>query len=393
MKKIYVFLLLCALCLAGCDGGSEESGSAAERGKLEVSVETTLVTGAEFVRTRAYVGDISASKQVRVIPLATERILRFPWENGDFVRKGEVIAEIRNELSRKGFEALNAQVRNVDTQLQAAEREVSRLRSLYDSNLVTQQQYDQAQDGLKALLASKQQILATQEQTKLGLDYARVVAPIDGVVSMKSSEVGDLASSAMPLCVLLDMETLKVTINANEGDMQYLRVGQEVRMRFDAYPGEVVVAKVTRILPYVNTMSRTNTVEAEFENVKMEEIGQYRYKPGMFTRVEIELGRSQDIIVVPSRALLLEPELLEQQADGRVLRRVFVLQDDNTVLGKVVETGERSGGLVEVLKGLDIGERLVIRGHHSLRDGDKVRVRETQAPVVAQSDLEQVVEG
>ena len=161
--------------------------------------------------------------------------------------------------------------------------------------------------------------------------------------------------------------------------MPYLKLGQEVRLRFDAYPGEVTVAKITRIMPYVNTSSRTNTVEAEFPNVKNEQTRQYRFKPGMYSKADLSLDSTNDAIVVPPRALILAPELLEQQASGQKLRRAFVVNADNTVSARTVEAGERQGDTIEILSGLQVGDKLVIRGHHSLIDGDRVNIAQTSS--------------
>ena len=387
-RKISVLLATIAMFAAGaslmtgCEQQQPAASGAMSDEQEAVRVETVTVSTSSFTRKRAYVGNISAAKMVKVIPLANERILKYPWENGDFVQKGQVIAEIRNEVSKKGLEAMNAQIKSVDAQLKAAERELKRVQSMYESNIVSRQNLDQAQDGVTTLLATKQQLLATLEQTKLGLDYSRVLAPIDGVISNKNSEVGDIASSAMPLCILNDLETLKVTLNVKEEDTPYLRLGQDVRIRFDAFPGEdeVVVAKITRIMPYVNTATRTNTVEAEFPNKKLEKTGQYKYKPGMYSRAELSLETTDDAIMIPPVALILDPELLAEQKMGQSLRRVYVLKSDNTVQARVVEVGEYSDNMAEILRNeaggetrnLMPGDKLVVRGHHSLRDGEKV---------------------
>ena len=373
-KSLYILLILfVALTFSSCQQKDEESSGAMSDVVEDTAVQTYTVKTQSFTRVRAYVGNVSASKSVKVIPLASERILKYPWENGDFVKEGEVIAEIRNEVSKKGVDALNAQLRSIDAQLKAAERESARVKSMYESNIVSRQNYDQAMDGVTTLKATREQISANIQQSRMGLDYAKVVAPISGVVSQKNSEVGDIASSAMPLCVLLDLTTLKVTINVNEEDTSYLQLGQDVRLRFDAYPGEVIIAKITRILPYVNTTSRTNTIEAEFENVKNEVTGQYKFKPGMYTRAEISLKTTTDAIVVPPIALILEPELLAKQVTGETLRRVYVMKSDGTVESRVVKVGEQNGDIVQVYEGLNAGDKLIVRGQHSLRDGDKVR--------------------
>lgn len=371
LKAGILLALSLGLFMSGCQKEEESSGAMSET-VLDVAVETTTVTTTSFTRKRAYVGNVSAAKQVKVIPLATERILEFPWENGDFVEKDAVIALIRNEVSKKGLEAFNAQIRSVDAQLKAAQRELARVKSMYESNIVSRQQYDQASDGVTTLQATKQQLLATQEQTKLSLNYAKVIAPISGVISNKSAEVGDIASSAMPLCILNDMETLKVTLNVNEEDTPYLKLGKEISLRFDAYPGQEFTAHITRIMPYVNASSRTNTVEAEFKNERIASTNQYKFKPGMYSRAELSLETTNDAIVIPPKAAILDPELLAQQKLGQTLRRVYVLQPDMTAKAVDIEVGEYSGNVLEVLKGLKNGDKLIVRGQHALKDGDRV---------------------
>ena len=371
LKAGILLALSLGLFMSGCQKEEESSGAMSET-VLDVAVETTTVTTTSFTRKRAYVGNVSAAKQVKVIPLATERILEFPWENGDFVEKDAVIALIRNEVSKKGLEAFNAQIRSVDAQLKAAQRELARVKSMYESNIVSRQQYDQASDGVTTLQATKQQLLATQEQTKLSLNYAKVIAPISGVISNKSAEVGDIASSAMPLCILNDMETLKVTLNVNEEDTPYLKLGKEISLRFDAYPGQEFTAHITRIMPYVNASSRTNTVEAEFKNERIASTNQYKFKPGMYSRAERSLETTNDAIVIPPKAAILDPELLAKQKLGQTLRRVYVLQPDMTAKAVDIEVGEYSGNVLEVLKGLKNGDKLIVRGQHALKDGDRV---------------------
>ncbi|MBQ9394904.1 MAG: hypothetical protein IJU23_05240, partial [Proteobacteria bacterium] len=100
---------------------------------------------------------------------------------------------------------------------------------------------------------------------------------------------------------------------------------------------------------------------------------QYKYKPGMYSRAELSLETTNDAIVIPPMATILEPELLAKQVTGQRLRVVYVLKSDLTAERREIEIGEYSGDIVEVLSGLHAGDKLITRGHHSLKDGDKVR--------------------
>ena len=378
----FLIFLFVGMSLMGCEQAPKESGAMSDEA-AKIAVEVQTIGTSDFTRTRAYVGNVSASKSVKVIPLTSEQILKFDWENGEYIEKGEVVAEIRNSVSKKGIEALNAQMKSIDAQLGAAQRELKRVQSMYESNIVSRQQYDQAQDAVTTYQASKMQLQASLEQSRMGADYARVVAPISGVISQKNSEVGDVASSAMPLCVILQMNLLKVTLNVNEADVVHLSLDQKIKLRFAAYPGEVVTATIKRIMPYVNMTTRTNVVEAEFENICLHQVedkcvnGEYKYKPGMYVRAEVGLKTTENAVVVPPTALLLDPDLLASKVPGETKRRAFIVKDDMTVEARDVIVGEQNGNIIEILGGLKPGEKLVTRGQHSLRNGDRVTIKNT----------------
>ncbi|MBQ9395170.1 MAG: hypothetical protein IJU23_06580, partial [Proteobacteria bacterium] len=97
MRKLSVLAALILSCgIMGCQQEEQKSGAMSDE-VVQVAVEVTPVTTTSFTRTRAYVGNVTAWKQVKVIPLASERILEYPWENGDYVEQGAMIARIRNE--------------------------------------------------------------------------------------------------------------------------------------------------------------------------------------------------------------------------------------------------------------------------------------------------------
>jgi len=152
-------------------------------------------------------------------------------------------------------------------------------------------------------------------------------------------------------------------------------------LRVDAYPGEVFTARISKIMPFLQADTRTNTVEAIVTNPTDPETGLYRLKPGMYGRVELVLDRRQQVLSAPDRALLLEDDLLSQQNDGKRLRRVYVLGLDNTAEARVVEVGPSTGGRTEVISGLREDDQLIVRGHHGLKDGQKVRLPAQGKPV------------
>jgi len=170
----------------------------------------------------------------------------------------------------------------------------------------------------------------------------------------------------------MDISHLKAVLAIVEDDAPKIHLEQKVSLSLDAFPGEVFAGKVSAIVPYLDPLTRTNQVEVNLVNPKNDE-GEYKLKPGMFGHAKIVVSHRNNVLVAPEQAMLLDDRLLAQQKLGEMLRKAFVFKDGK-VEQRLVELGARKDSMLEVLKGLHVGEQLVIRGQHGLRDGQKVHV-------------------
>lgn len=328
-----------------------------------VDLETVLVYGAELL----------ASTEVKLFAQVLDRILSFPVEDGDFVEKGDVIALIRREGMDRGLEQIGAQLASLDVQIRNLESELERAKDLFAKGVATQQAFDQVKTTYESTLAQRKALAAGRGQLAVAASNAVVKAPISGVFANKMLEEGDIASPQMPLGRILVVDPLKVTLKLVESDVTRVRVGQDVVLDLDAWPGRTFTGRITRILPYLDTETRTNTVEVSIENPKDED-GEYELKPGMYGRARLVTDRRAGAIVAPEEALLLDTRLNVEP--GVLLRKAVVVGEDDTVDVRTVRLGTRDGARWEILEGLTEGDRLVVRGHHSLKDGQRVDVVE-----------------
>jgi len=115
-------------------------------------------------------------------------------------------------------------------------------------------------------------------------------------------------------------------------------------------------------------------VEVTLENPQDKKTGLREMKPGMFGRAELTVGRREQVLAAPEPALLLDNTLLKKQKEGEILRKAFVVDDQNVAKQRLVKLGARKGSYYEVLEGLAEGEKIVIRGQHGLKDGQKVKI-------------------
>jgi RND family efflux transporter MFP subunit len=183
-----------------------------------------------------------------------------------------------------------------------------------------------------------------------------------------------MAAPQIPLCRIISIDRLKVQLKLVEADVPKVHTGQEVKIHMDCCPGRPFTGKISRIYPYLNAQTRTNTVEVTLENPKDKKSGLRELKPGMFGKAELVVGRRDQVLAAPEPALLLDNTLLKEQKEGEILRKAFVVDAQNIARQRLVKLGARKGSYYEVLEGLAEGENIIIRGQHGLKDGQKVKI-------------------
>jgi multidrug efflux pump subunit AcrA (membrane-fusion protein) len=142
----------------------------------------------------------------------------------------------------------------------------------------------------------------------------------------------------------------------------------------DAYPKRSFRGEVSLVLPYLDQQTRTNTVEVAVDNPKDEKTHQRLLKPGMYGKAELVVERRTQVVVAPEQALLLDNQILDRQKPGETLRKAFVADKQGTAHKRILKLGARKGTIWQVLDGLREGERIVVRGQHGLKDGQRIEV-------------------
>jgi len=323
--------------IAGC-----ERKPAVERGpelpSARVGVE--VVEWAPHVAVEEVVGTVRARTRALVESKVTGRISRLEARLGQPVRAGEVVAV----LDVPEWAARVEQARAV---LSQADRELERFRELRRQSTVSPQEFDVVESRWRVAKAS-----LSEAETMMG--YARVEAPFDAVVSRKLADVGDLATPGRPLLELEAPGELRMEADVGEGLMEGLREGLELTVRFGA--GDLVVTgRVAEIAPVADPGSRTFLVKVDLPKVE-------GLRSGRFGRLSIPLAESRWMLV-PKRAV---------QRRGQ-LETVFVEREGRAVL-RLVRSGRSVGDRVELLSGVEAGERVVVSGMDGLVEGQRLEV-------------------
>lgn len=325
-----------ALLLTACGNDDKEKQPVAVADELP-QVEISTVAVEDVQQIKEYTANVEAENINNISPSSPNRIKSIAVEVGDNVRRGQTLVEM------DGANTTQAKIN-----LEQIEREYNRAVQLLDIGAGTQQSVDQ----LKA------QLDAARTQYDNLVENTRLVSPINGVVTARNYDPGDMTGSSPVLTVGQLTPTVKVMVNISESDMAMVKNGMPVSVSFDAFAGREFSGRIARIYPTVDPGTRTFTSEIAINNADG------AIKPGMFARVRLDLGTNLNV-VVPDRAVV------KQSGSGN--KYVYVYSNGKVSYNKV-ELGRRLGESYELLSGVADGDTVVISGQSRLADGVAVEL-------------------
>ncbi len=384
MKRFLFFAYVPAavLLIAACSGGGEAAKQATpEAARPPVAVEASLATAGILTEGIDVTGTLAPKFEVdvksEVIGLIRE-VYVTEWVR---VKKGEPLARIdireqeafvkRTEAALESAKSSELQARVADNRIR---RELERMKKLRENGLATQQALDDAVSEAEAsasrVEAAQAQVRAAEEdlnQVRTRLAKGRIVAPIDGIVSERRANVGDLVGEAganQLLFHIVDNRVLNLTVSVPSAEMGGLRQGQPLEFTTDALPGRTFRGTVMFINPAVSEADRSVRVIAEVINAAGE------LKGGLFVKGRIVTGRRDAVILVPREALL------GWDVVGRKAKLFIVAGDRAT--SREVRTGLTAEGGVEITAGLKPSEAYIVRGAFNVKEGDKLIIARKQ---------------
>jgi HlyD family secretion protein len=337
-----------------------------------VPVQTERIKSGSIQKKLMYLGDIDAESSARVYAKIPDRIVDFPVHNGDFVKKGTVLAQVENSKLKQAVYQTEAALASARSQVQNLEIEYNRLKKLYDEKAVSLSQYQQIQTQFEVAKNGVKQAEAAYKIAREQLDDSIIKAPIDGFVSGRTLSVGDMAAGQFPLLTLSSKDQLKINVDVIERDLQSIRIGMDVNVFVDAIPGNVFNGKIARISPIVNPATRTGQVEILLENPDN------LLKPGMFSRLEIIVESKDDVLIVNRNNVDVRTS---RRSNGSTIRDAEIEQiyfvyvvKDSLALERTIRIGIESGMFYEVTDGLEFNDMIVSTGRTNLRDSTMVDV-------------------
>lgn len=437
-QRLPLLLLLCAVSLLpgvqGCEVFSKTEAEAQSRppGRQRegstAPVEVAIAKTGVLQEPLEYTGSTTPVREISLRAQVEGRLLKLQADVGDPVKQGQILAQLddsilvtdvtqaqaelaalQSEVTRAQSQVRNAQAQaeQAKAELQQARVDAARLQSLQNSGAIPKQDAERAQtaaataqqkysSALAQITTEEQAVAAAQgrvaaqraavAQTQERQSYTLLASPITGVVLAKVSEPGNLIQPGGEVVRLGDFSSVKVVVPVSELELSNIRVGQTVQVRLDAFPNEELSGKVTRISPAADVSARQIPIEITIPN------SNGRIGSGLLARVSFE-SKTTARVVVPQTAI-------EEESKGRGRGDVgtrdaheaqkgenpnpklseatlFVVTgrgSDVTVQARRVQIGDRINGQVEILSGLQPGERFVARSGRPLKNGEKVRL-------------------
>jgi cobalt-zinc-cadmium efflux system membrane fusion protein len=400
-RFVSLFLVIAPLVLFGSSCARDTSGKS-QNGRPgapapKPKVKTVAVEQRQQRRVVEAVGTLFAYDEVTVSSEAEGRVEEVMVDVGDHVGKGQTLARVspvefqltvdqqqaslRQARARLGLAETDgdlkdvrqaAEVKKAAADLTDAEQKYRRAQSLLETGVIPRQQYDEAEARYVAAkatydLAAQQveNMRASMQQTQASLNLAnkrlrdtQIRAPFAGHVKSREVTTGQYLKIQTPVMTIVNVDPLRARLSVPEKMSPWVRVGREVKLSLEAFPGREFTGRVSRINPSVDEKNRTFEIEALVSNRGGE------LKPGSFVKATIQSDKVDQILAIPYSAA--------SYLFGAY--KVFVLQG-RTIKEREVKLGDRMGDLVEIIEGLQAGEKIAVgAGGPQLKDGMEVEI-------------------
>ena len=326
-----------------------------------LTVTTVELEPVELARSVTANGSINAWQDVIIAPeVGGYRVAEVHVDVGDRVTAGQILVELSTGLLMAEVATRQAQLKQREAELLNAEASLRRGESLAAMDSLAEADLDRLKSEALAAEALLESAQADLETSMLRLEFAHVKAPDHGVITSRTVTVGQIAQAGGEMLRLLRQGRVEWRGEVPESQLAALKTGQTVTIT--TADGSVITGRIRTVAPTISNVSRTALIYVDLESSE-------QVRPGMFARGAIEIGRSMGF-TVPLQSLV--------SADG--YSYVFVVGHDRVVERRRIETGAVSDDDIEVLSGLESGDRVVERGAGFLKDGDLVNVVATSRP-------------
>jgi RND family efflux transporter MFP subunit len=356
MKTKHIILGLIAssfILFSACGDDSSEQNL-----KNAKQVSTVNIDFKETPQIIEFSGNVAGVESAKLSTKLMGTIVSFPYEVGNKVKKGTIIAKVNSSdiLAKK------QQVQAGIAQAKAAQNNMAinykRVKNLFEKGSATQKEmediqmaYDMAESQLKAARAMEDEI-------KDVLNYSDIKAPFDGYITNKFFEEGDLSAPGHPLAIIENLSSFKVIASVSASDVNKLEKGNQVKVKIDELNGLLLQGIISEINQGAHPASRQYEVQVTIDEENAKSSG---LKSGMYAKIVFDGSTNQQIVI--------DESLLVKRGQ---LTGVYTVSESNTALLRWIRLGKKVGNNYEVLSGLSVGDKVIT--DKDVQEGQSVEV-------------------
>jgi RND family efflux transporter MFP subunit len=348
MRKSIFIIAVAIIAFTGCRNQEQNLNADVE---IPVSVENIkLKSIEEFINTTGTAfpkGEILLKSRIS----ASYFLERNPetgrlWQLGDKIKAGSLIARLEDKEYVNSIKLETNQLN-----LELTESELKKEESLYEKGGVTLKE-------LKTASINYENAKTTVESAKLQLDKTKIVAPIDGViVDLPYYTQSTQVETGSVIAKVMDYQVMYMDVQLPEKYISVIKPGQVVKLTNYTIPEDTIIGNITQLSPAINADTRTFKGNISINNPK------YLLRPGMFVKADIVTSHKDSVIVIPKAIIL-----------SRQRGKTVFTVDRGIVAERIIETGLENVSNVEITKGLEKNERIVISGFETLSNKSKVKI-------------------
>lgn len=365
--RVLILSLVVSLVSTGCAKKDKDNKEAKK--EEYIPVETMTVTTGEIYDEAIFVGRIYSEKDFPVVSAFPGRISSIDVNLGDEVEEGEVLFSIQNEeierkeqMAKKALDAGNAQM----------DRTISEMKSMNPQGQLENQSNqteiptDKVEPNLNMQNSAQiqmemqgeiEELNMAYEQAKIALDSLNVKSPSKGIVSYMNIREGEIATNSSPTMIISNLDRVYLETFITDRIVDKVNKGDEVLVDIPSFSIEDYKCSIDEISVGPSMENGMYRIRVFIEN------DDHKIRPGAFGKVRIKLDKREKAVVIPSDAVI--------DKNGE---KVIYIVEDGVAVEKKISLGLDTGEKVEITKGLNGGEKLIIKGQNYVQDGIQVKV-------------------
>ncbi len=367
MKQVIIMLIMLGLMIVSCSKPESEVEKADSTGTVKgdlviesrergIPVEAYVVKNKKIEEKVPFTTLLKPHHSVDIISEASGKVVKINKELGDSVRENDVLAMIDDVVANSNYKQAQAQVFTAENNLKIAQLNLTSDKQLFENGDISKLAYDNSVLAVKTAEANHLGALANFSFMEKQYKDTRIKSPINGIVSRKFIDLGDMVNPTMPVYRVIDLDYLKLEIGVPQASISNVDIGDEAHVTISAINNQFFTGRVKYISPQADEKTGAFMTEIHVENTVDNQI-----RAGMTAKVDLIMKTEQNKLIIPNYALVSKNDK----------QFVYKITDETAKLIPIV-SGESYGSQLVITEGLNEEDIIVVVGMKNLGTETKV---------------------